>query len=507
MDAVGQLVDAVAHAGRDLSQTVGVHLHAHSFHARQNARQRELDLAEEPLEIELDELASLLLGQAPCKHGSRGRHRLRLGPFDERLLSHLHEAEELAVDALRGDQVGGDGRIEGGVGRRCGEGGQRLGVVGDHVGRAAPQRRPLVVGDGGSDGGLAAGVGRRRQRLTPEAQCLVIERRDGERRLTVFEQHGQRSRAFLERELGEREGRRLRRGLRADELARPPRQAGHLVAVEELLDARQRRRVTAAADERLDVGLEGHIGNLLRELLREARLLLVLGQKRLTLGRAGLGEVLVEVLHGTELLHELRRGLLPHAGDPRDVVGAVSFETDEVGHLVGGDAVALDDLLRRVDHDLAHSLGVGHDRDVVVDELQHVPVAGDDHRPDPLALRLLGQRGEDVVGLEALLLQAREAEGGDEVLEVGPLLLQQVRHRLAPRLVLLVVLVPEGALARVPGYDDVGGSELGQHLEEHRGEAVQSVGGKALAGGDRLGQREVGAVREAVAVDEKEAAV
>src|SRR4030067_1048163 len=57
---------------------------------------------------------------------------------------------------------------------------------------------------------------------------------------------------------------------RAAPPAHAPRKTGHLEAVEDLLQARQWRRVPAAADQRLHVGLERHVGDLLRALPREA---------------------------------------------------------------------------------------------------------------------------------------------------------------------------------------------------------------------------------------------
>ena len=53
-DLVAELVDAVAHARRDLAEPVRVHLDAGGLHLREHAHERQLDLAEQPLEAELD---------------------------------------------------------------------------------------------------------------------------------------------------------------------------------------------------------------------------------------------------------------------------------------------------------------------------------------------------------------------------------------------------------------------------------------------------------------------
>ena len=56
---VAELVDPVAHPGGDLAQPVRVHLDAGGLHLREDAHERKLDLAEEPLEAELDEARPL----------------------------------------------------------------------------------------------------------------------------------------------------------------------------------------------------------------------------------------------------------------------------------------------------------------------------------------------------------------------------------------------------------------------------------------------------------------
>src|SRR3954466_16404271 len=48
---------------------------------------------------------------------------------------------------------------------------------------------------------------------------------------------------------------------------------------------------------------------------------------------------------------------------------------------------------------------------------------------------------------------------------------------------------------------------LDQDLGHHRGEPVEGVGGAPIGGRDRLGEREEGPVREAVAVDQEQLAV
>ena len=108
-----------------------------------------------------------------------------------------------------------------------------------------------------------------------------------------------------------------------------------------------------------------------------------------------------------------------------------------------------------------------------------VAVAGDDDRADALALGLLGERAEDVVGLVARLDQVGDAERLHELGEAAHCCDSSVGHVRPLRLVLLELLVAEGLLARVPGDDDAAGPVLGDDLEQHLAEPVEGVGREA----------------------------
>ena len=150
------------------------------------------------------------------------------------------------------------------------------------------------------------------------------------------------------------------------------------------------------------------------------------------------------------------------------------------GISLGRHAEALDDGRRRVDLDVGDAASRGHHPDVVVDELQRVAVAGDDDGADALALRRLGERPEDVVGLVARLDQVDEAERLDELGKARPLLREQVGHLRPVRLVVLELLVTEGLLGAVPGDDDARRPVLGDDLEQHLAETEDRVRREAV---------------------------
>jgi hypothetical protein len=145
----------------------------------------------------------------------------------------------------------------------------------------------------------------------------------------------------------------------------------------------------------------------------------------------------------------------------------------------------------------------GHHPHARLDQLEEVAVAGHHHDLVALLSRALRDRGDHVVRLVALHAHVLVAEGVHEWMHVRPLLGEQVGLRVALALVLLVDLLA----ARHPGVPDHErrlDAVLGDDLHEHRREPEDRVGGLPLRGRDRLGEREKGAVHEAVPVDEEQ---
>ena len=138
-----------------------------------------------------------------------------------------------------------------------------------------------------------------------------------------------------------------------------------------------------------------------------------------------------------------------------------------------------------------------------IDELEGVAVAGDDDRRDRCSRARSASVAMTSSASKPADARVRVAERLDERLEVRPLLLEQVRPRRAPRLVLGVdLLAPAGA--GVPDDDRRLRAVLGEDLHEHRGEAEDRVRRNARRRRDRLGQREERPVDERVAVDQVE---
>ena len=264
---------------------------------------------------------------------------------------------------------------------------------------------------------------------------------------------------------------------------------------------RSGRRVDLGFEVEVDRDVEDHR----RELLGDARVLGVVGQVLLALGAGDLVDAGEHGLEVAEALEELGGGLVADAGDAGDVVRGVALEADEVGDQLGRDAVALDHALAVVDLRVGDAARGGHDPHAVVDHLVGVAVAADDHHGDAALLGLAHQRGDHVVGLEALDRDVAVAERLDQRSQRRPLLLEQVGAGGALGLVvggdLLAARHP-----RVPHHDGRHLAVVGEDLHEHGREAEDRVRRAPVRGRDRLGEREERAIGQRVPVDQEQLA-
>ena len=230
-------------------------------------------------------------------------------------------------------------------------------------------------------------------------------------------------------------------------------------------------------------------------------------QRFAKLGRLELVEPLVHRIEGAEGLDEFRGGLLADAGDTGDVVGRIALEGLVVEHLVRAQAPALVDL-RQVVGDRVRDPATQRDHQggPIGDELEHVQVAGEDGRVEVCRLGLADERRDDVVGLVALALVLRDAEGLDDLADFRDLVSHVVRHPGPGRLVLEIALVAERRRAEVEGDRDVVGLHVGHGPEDDVREAEHRVHELALRRGQgRLEEGEVAAIDEPVAVEQHQA--
>ena len=213
-----------------------------------------------------------------------------------------------------------------------------------------------------------------------------------------------------------------------------------------------------------DVGIEGD------ELLRQPRPLGILDQRLAPLLLLDLGRTREQRFKVTVFADELRRGLYPDAGHAGHVVGRIADQGLHLDHLLRRHAEFLDHL-RDANPAILHR--VVHE-DAVVHELHQVFVGGHDGR---VSAGLAGEPHigrNQVVGLEADLLQAGQVEGAYRFADEGKLRAQVVWRLGAIGLVLGIHLVAERPLRFVEHDRQVGwpllrlhvAQELPQHVAE-----------------------------------------
>jgi hypothetical protein len=361
---------------------------------------------------------------------------------------------------------------------------ERLQVVAGDRRRPEPDRELVLrtragqraLGVGGGPGALAE-----RQRHRAGADVL----------------HPARDRLDLDLGLDPAAGHRVALGQRFFEPLqhRPQLELAHELAQRPAVGLAFHRR--PQVDSRVEVVLER------RQRLRHARVVGVLDQVLFAFGAGDLVDAFQHLLQRSEFLQQLRGRFLADPGDAGDVVGGVAAQPHQVGHLLRRHPVALDHRLAVVDLGLGDAARGAHHPHSLGNQLVGIAVAGHDHHLDPLLARLAHQRGDHVVGLEAVDLDVGVAEGLDQRHQVRPLLFEQIGAGFALGLVEVVGDLAPGH-ARVPGDDDALRVVLVDDFDQHRGEAVDRVGRAAVGGPDRLRQGEEGAVGERVAVDQEE---
>ena len=261
------LVDAVAHARRDLAEPVRVHLDAGGLHLREHAHERQLDLAEQPLEAELDEARPLRLGHAPREERRAWPRRPRPpAPRRARAPSSAPASANrraLLLRPLRREQVGGHGGVEGRARRRVREA------------RAAPWRRAPRRAPPAARASRPACVGRRRQarprrrRARPPTRPASSPSPRGSKASAASpfsSSGGQRPDVRLRREphqraahAGRRRAAACGRVRGAGDLVQATPQGAELVALEDAVDLLDRQAVAAGGDQLDEVVLERHV--------------------------------------------------------------------------------------------------------------------------------------------------------------------------------------------------------------------------------------------------------
>ena len=206
-----------------------------------------------------------------------------------------------------------------------------------------------------------------------------------------------------------------------------------------------------------------------------------------------------------EVADPLGRRLLPDPRDARQVVAGVAAQGGEVRVLARAQAVLLLDGRRGHPGEVGDALLRVQHRHGVAHQLVGVPITGDDRHVEPVALGLVGEGGDHVVGLEALGRHHRDGQRGQHLLDQADLPLERIRRARPVRLVRRVLRAAEGLPPEVERHGEVGRTLVTEGVDEHRGEAVDRVGGLAGGGGEVLHrEREERAVGQGMPVEQEQ---
>ena len=248
----------------------------------------------------------------------------------------------------------------------------------------------------------------------------------------------------------------------------------------------------------LDLVVEQH------QLPRDPRLPGILDQRLAPLRLLDLAGALEQRFQIAIFDDQLGRGLDADPRHTRHIVGRIARQRLHLDHLFGRHAEFLDHL---GDADAAVLHGVEHGH-LVGDELHQVLVRGDDGRRSTSLAGLAGVCGNQIVGLEAALLEARQIEGADRLANQRKLRDQVVRRRRPVRLVVGIKLVAEGDFRLVEDDGEMGRPVIRRHvaqqLPQHVAESEHGIDLQPVGFAVQRRQRVVGAKNIGGTVDQKD---
>ena len=204
----------------------------------------------------------------------------------------------------------------------------------------------------------------------------------------------------------------------------------------------------------------------------------------------------IYVIDRAEARHELTGRLIANAGDAGDIVGGVAREGEKIRNEAGIDAE-----LRR--YFLPPHVDVFHavvDGDGITGELHEVLITRDHDGFCPFGLKPADACGDDIVGLEAFLLEARYAHCLDDSLHIGELKAEVSGHGRSRRFVFLGYLCPECGPPGIPDDHERFGFALTYQLLQHVDESVDGIRRHSFGVG-KIGGGEISPIHEGIAVN------
>ena len=182
------------------------------------------------------------------------------------------------------------------------------------------------------------------------------------------------------------------------------------------------------------------------------------------------------LLQGSVFLQQLHRGFIPHARHPGNVVAAVSGQALPVRDLGGGESVFLHHLFRGEADGFGDALAGKHQLCAASDQLQRIPVPGQEQRGNTRFRSPETQRSQQIVRLPSLQGEAGDAHVVQQGPDRGKLLNQLGRRGAAAGLVFGIDGMAEGGAVLVKADRQIPGFFLPDYLQQHIQKPVNCVG-------------------------------
>ena len=207
----------------------------------------------------------------------------------------------------------------------------------------------------------------------------------------------------------------------------------------------------------------------------------------------------IEFLQRAVLCEQLQGCLFSHAGNPGNIIRRIAHERLHIHHLRRNDTVRCLYRFRSHFRHFRNALPGKKDSGAVIDQLQRIPVSGDDFYRQ-FSFIPGRQRPQDIIAFIPGQFVLRNAHHPKDIANQSELGHQLCRGRLSCPLVILIDLHTECILILIEGHRHVFRVQAAVHAEEHPQESVHRIGIHTVFRQQR--QRIKRAVEQAVAVNE-----
>ena len=280
--------------------------------------------------------------------------------------------------------------------------------------------------------------------------------------------------------------------------------AGEAVELHRFEEGDEEFRIGIMHADLIERDIERNAGFEQDELFRDAGFVGVLDERLAALRLRDFAGACEQGFEIAEVGDELGGGFDADAGNAGDIIDGIACERLDIDDFLGRDAEFLD-------HFVATNALVFHrviEGDAVADELHQVFVGGDDGGGGTGLGSEAGIGGDDVIGLEILLLDAGHIKGADGIADEFELRTQFLWRLGAVGLVGIIECIAECFGGMIENDGEVGGplasDRVAQEFPDHVAEARNRADGQLVRFARQRRQRMEGAENIGRAIDEKD---